>query len=175
MYQKLLKIARDGLIWTSFIGIVTTVIISIGAFIFKDKLEPFTELPVKIEAIEQQLSNISSPELIVFKGHGIIINKKEIKAGESIVVGYLLSRKASCDTDIEVIFMDINTKEQIYYKTIPLLKSPVSEDFVFFPISIKTPSDLPPGNYVFAPRFKPSECGLYKEFLPPLSDVFTVN
>lgn len=138
------------------------------------RLEPYLEVPNRIENIENALEGLSSgvehPEFIEFKGIGTVIESGE----ESLTVAYLLRRSVSCEVRVNIRYWDVDRGLFRVMPPVTAVKSPVSDSFTPFKIDLKVGS-LPKGRYSYIPTLKPLECGIYKSVTAPMSEVFTID
>lgn len=168
---QVVAMARDVLT----ISAVVTMLSTVFWFAAKPYMQPFLDLPEQVAKLSAAVSSLSNPRLVEYDGYGIILGPRELRAGERATILYHLKRNADCATEVDVSFMNVNTGVKINTHTIPALRAPVSEDFSPFILSLEIPENLPPGEYVYTPRFNPIRCGIYRPYNFGISEPFTVT
>lgn len=177
--NQLRQIARDVLTISSVVSIFFAIVWTFT----KPYLIPFLQLPTQVGHLQSDVAQLRTkisdsidPRLLDFLGHGIVVgNNRSFKPGESFTVAYLLRRNASCEADIRVTFINLDTGTPISNSPFRAIKAPVTDDYFFFKVPIRIPPEMEEGNYVYKPIIVPIECGVYKEFTTPMSDPFMVK
>lgn len=173
-YQAV-AMARDVLT----ISAVTSLLATGFWFAIKPYAQPFLDLPQQVAQLTSIVAPITNPRLVEFDGYGIILDNgsgyPSVEPGDRIRIMYHVRRNVDCDTTIDLIFMNVNTGIKIQYGSIPAIRSNVTNDFSPFIFSLEVPEDIPPGSYVYAPRFNPILCGVYKPYNFAISQPFKVT
>lgn len=152
--------------------------------------EPFAELPGQIMGLQQELADtnielaelranltdLTEPRIVEFQGIGVVTSEKAVKAGGAISVLYSLRRNASCDTEVQRIFYDVDRNVFVQAGTFWAIKAPVTTSFIPFTVTdIEIPKNLRPGRYVYYPELTPVDCRPYGAIRVPMSSVFEVT
>lgn len=166
------SIARDVLTMLAVMSAAASVIIALTRPYWK----PFAELPENVLELQAQVADLvaSPPRLLDFAGRPVVIDASDAKPGGYIVLGFVLRRNASCDTDVRPFFVNVETGVTVVGNVFPAVKAPVTADYIWFSLSVSLPDHIRPGRYVYFPEIVPKECGVYRPIRPPQSDIFEV-
>lgn len=168
---QLMAVARDVLT----ISAVVSVLGGIFWTLTRPYLAPFLDLPQKVAEINARLAPIAQPHLVEFKGIGLVINQNKMVTGETLRILYNLKRNADCTTDVEQIFVNVDTGAKTLTSTIRATQAPVSNDFSSFILELPIPSNLPDGRYSYFPRLIPINCGIYQAYTGTMTEIFEIS
>ena len=170
MWKEVGKKALEYLLISVFFsGVVSAV-----GYLAREQITPYLQLPEKVADIEEVLDTYVEPELVEVRGLGLVLNANdEVRIGGTLLVGYTLKRNASCDSNVEEIFLNVDTGIETRTRVTPSVKAPVTNDFLFFRVPIPT-TGLTPGQYVYFPRITPVDCGVYGDYCIPSTEVFRI-
>jgi hypothetical protein len=174
--DQLVAMARD-------VGTVVTTTVALGAtvaFITRPYTQPYLDLPkqlaemqIQLASLQIELSEVREPHIVDFDGPALVIGEQEIVDGQTIKLLYNLRRNASCLTDVEVGYINVDDGTRIVTGTMRAVQAPVTEDYAPFLLRHRV-SGLPPGTWSYQPRLTPVECGVYGPYMGALSEPFTV-
>lgn len=157
------------------ISVFLTSFISFVGWLYKDNIQEFFETPQRLAAIELAVGDLTEPKLVEVMGPALVLEEnKTVKLGQPVSMGFTLRRNASCDSDIEAIFINVDTGIEKRIGVSPSVRAPVTEDLIFFRLDISTVG-LGEGKWVYFPRIIPKECGVYESYRIPASEVFTIE
>lgn len=135
----------------------------------------------RLDVIEKSISavkaSIGGAAYIEFNGRGNIPIKQDYQPGQSVTIMYNLRRNLPCRTTVQVRFMNGRTMQvdsSLTYE-IPATQARVLPDFSNFPVQVRLPGDIPPGEWAYAPLLLPEDCNNQRPIEPPVSDFFTVT
>lgn len=168
---------RQLLVWVTAASVIGAGSIAVFNSLFGDEISDLLSAPKAIERIEQKLGLLQEDlQLVTFQGNGVITTSdgKRFVAGQIIDAAYLLKRHATCETNIKPIFQNVDTNRPFIGETVESQKAPVTDSYIFFPIPIFLPEDIPPGRYTYMADIQPLECGVYEEYRSPMTDIFTI-
>jgi hypothetical protein len=174
---QLAAIGRDAITITTVVGLL----LAGFGFLTRPYTQPFLDLPMQVSQLQLQLAQtqlelaeIREPHIVDFKGHGIIIGPREIFSGQTIKILYNLRRNASCVTDLEVGYINVNDGTRLVTHTTRATQAPVTKDFAVFLLRHSV-QDLPPGTWSYQPRLIPVDCGVYGPYNGAMTEPFTVK
>lgn len=171
-------IARDVMTIAAVVGLLSSAFWVVA----RPYLVPYLELPQQIAEFRRdiakmqlQLAEIRVPRIVDFDGLGQIIDGEDVRPGGTITVLFSLRRNASCATDIDVYFFDVNKGSKFFSHTMRSVQAPVSNEYDLYLYRIRVPGDTPPGQYIYYPRINPVECGVYGPYNGAATTPFTVR
>jgi hypothetical protein len=168
---QMMAIARDVLTISAVISVMSAFFWTLA----RPYVEPFLDLPTKVAEINARLAPISQPHLVEFKGNAILVNGSRFSRGSEMVILYNLKRNASCETQVDLNFINVTTGAKLNAGTIRAVQAPVTDDFAPFILSLVVPPSLPNGRYSYMPRMMPQNCGIYQDYNAVMSEIFEVN
>lgn len=168
---QLMAIARDTLTVSAVVSLLATV----AWFFVRPYALPFLTLPEKVAEINARLAPLSSPELVEFRGSGLLVNGSKFTHDGTVRIMYNLRRNADCATEVEYSFVNANTGSKVTTGTGRAVQAPVTEGFTYFILNLPIPDSLLPGKYSYFPRITPMNCGIYKTYNGAMSEIFEVT
>lgn len=189
IWSYLVSITRDALVFAAALSLIGTVTYNLTKPFWQPVVELIDSMPEELvnlrtsqedlsESVEElsiQLRESLEPRIVEFDGPGITVID-EVQAGDIVPILYFLRRNASCETTVEPIWLNIDTNVSVTASEFTAQRAPVTEAFQPFTVSIPVPSFLSPGRYVYVPRIKPRDCGVYGEIrVPPTTIIEVVN
>ena len=177
MWHHIVAAGRDILV----VSAVLTLMSGIAVTITKPFWKPFADVPAKLQELRltQQelkatLSKAIRPEIVEFRGKSQIVGNKKVRAGGTMTILYFLRRNASCKTQVERRFYDVDRGVHISGPTLEAQQAPVTENFIPFKLDIDIPIFLRPGKYIYTPTLLPIDCGIYTRMTVLPSEIFEV-
>lgn len=178
IWHHLVAGARDILV----ISAVLTLMSGIAVTMTRPFWEPFASIPENIKELQINQAELKSvvaqglrPQIVEFEGHAQIIGKKVVKPGDTVTFLYFLRRNASCATQVERKFFDVDRGITVTTATVMANQAPVTDEFLLFRVDVKIPNTLPDGRYSYSPTLNPLECGVYDRMTVVPSEIFEVR
>ena len=172
---------------------VLSILLGFVGFAFRPYWEPFAELPAKVAEIEAKsaererlflerlgelqatLNKTIEPQIVEFEGKPQLVNGPIYRPGETIRLLYFLRRNATCITDVEINFYDVDRNVFINFGVREAVRAPVTRKYIPFPVDVVIPQNIRPGRYVYAPDITPIDCGVYGTMSVIPSQIFTIE
>lgn len=174
--HHLAAIGRDILVLGALLSMLGGFIIAVS----RPYWEPFAKMPENVALIQRQIVEMQTaiadaitPRIVEFD-KALAINETVVR-GETLRVLYFLKRNASCATDVEPIFLNVDLNIPYYATVFPAQRAPVTDEFIGFIVTVPIPDDIPPGRYVYMPRINPIECGVYQPLRVMPTTIFRVE
>jgi len=167
--------ARD----IAVLGSVMGVIFGGMAYLTRPYWEPFAEMPRQVALIQRQIVEMQTeisgklkPQIVSFRK--ATVTTETVTPGGRLALLYFLKRNAACETEVSVVFYNVDTNVREYGAVISAQRAPVTADYIPFPVTVPIPENMPPGRYVYVPTISPVDCGVYEDQRVMHSDIFRV-
>jgi len=154
--------ARDIAVLGSVMGAFAAIMIAFT----RPYWEPFAQLPADVARIQEQIVGIQarlsdglSPKIVSFHSALPVIEK--VKQGETLPILFFLRRNASCQTEVQPSFYNIDRNYRTSGEPYLAQRAPVTEQSILFQVRVPIPEDLPPARYVYTAELVPIDCGVY--------------
>lgn len=143
-------------------------------------LEKITKIiaPVLKTELDKYPALYDKPDLLDFKGNGIVIEDKIYYPGDTVRIAFLLRRNGNCDANIRVRFLyEKGYIDPELNSVIPAKKSLPNSDFSIFIVALKLPLSIYDGRWVYSAIVETIDCEERFESITyvPLSTPFEVK
>ncbi len=131
----------------------------------------------KIEDFVAAIESEKKPEVLEFRGNGIVMSQGPYKPGDHVKILYLLKSRSSCSRDVEVRWVDDSGNPLTHLTSvIPATQADMTRDFTTFVVTLTIPTTAPSGSLVYAPIIRPINCPNFKDtVIVPLSTPIEVE
>lgn len=167
------------------LGVFLSMVFAVVWFAARPAVEPYLSVPQTQQLIlseQQSLKNlideVARPLILEFQGEGVILSAQRVYSpGDTVPIMYFLRRNATCQTRLELDFLEVD--RNIIHNSGQTIarQAPVTSNFIPFPIDIVIPDNMPDGRYVYWPKANAIDCGRYSNHAVRVtpSEIFEVR
>ncbi len=131
----------------------------------------------KIEDFVAAMDDGNKPDIIEFRGNGIVMAQGPFKPGDIVPILYLLKSKGNCTRDVEVRYIGPNGNVLTHLtRSMRATQATQSLDYIPFTVNLEIPNIAPEGPLVYGAIIRPINCPEFNDqVVVPFSTVIMVK